>query len=233
MIKNHTKTEDLFNRFLPVICGLVLLLSAGASKSTAAAASTQGLSLEEKLEAEQRLAELGYWNTEIDGVLDGPFRHALTAFQKVEGRERTGRLTMAELQALRSAVRPRPRYTGTYHIEIDLTRQVLFVVEPDGFVSRILPVCTGNDRPYTDAGRIHRAYTPRGNFKVIRKIDGWRRSSLGLLYYPNYIVGGVAIHGSPVIHTEPASHGCIRIPLFASKEFSQLTPVGTEVMVYD
>jgi lipoprotein-anchoring transpeptidase ErfK/SrfK len=31
----------------------------------------------------------------------------------------------------------------------------------------------------------------------------------------------------------PASHGCIRIPMFASKKLSELTPVGTEVIVYD
>jgi lipoprotein-anchoring transpeptidase ErfK/SrfK len=84
-----------------------------------------------------------------------------------------------------------------------------------------------------DHGEIHRAHTPRGKFTVVRKISGWRRSSLGLLYYPNYIVNGIAIHGSLLIPAFPASHGCIRIPMFASKEVSEMLPVGTIVVVYD
>jgi lipoprotein-anchoring transpeptidase ErfK/SrfK len=84
-----------------------------------------------------------------------------------------------------------------------------------------------------DHGEIHRAHTPRGRFKVFRKVAGWRLSSLGLLYYPNYIYNGIAIHGSLAMAAYPASHGCIRIPMFASKELSELTPVGTEVIVYD
>jgi len=44
---------------------------------------------------------------------------------------------------------------------------------------------------------------------------------------------GIAIHGNPSVPVYPASHGCIRIPMFAAKEFSQMTPVGTPVIVYD
>jgi lipoprotein-anchoring transpeptidase ErfK/SrfK len=110
---------------------------------------------------------------------------------------------------------------------------VLFVVDENGEVMRILPVSTGNGELYTDRGQIHRARTPTGTFKVQRKINGWRLSSLGLLYYPNYILNGIAIHGSPSVPTHPASHGCIRVPLFAAKELSSLLPVGIEVTIYD
>ena len=58
-------------------------------------------------------------------------------------------------------------------------------------------------------------------------------SSLGLLYYPSYIFNGIAIHGSLSIPTRPASHGCIRVPMFAAKELSSLLPIGIEVDVYD
>ena len=44
-------------------------------------------------EAEQLLHDLGYWAGPIDGRMDELSRHALIAFQKVESRERTGRLT--------------------------------------------------------------------------------------------------------------------------------------------
>jgi lipoprotein-anchoring transpeptidase ErfK/SrfK len=110
---------------------------------------------------------------------------------------------------------------------------VLLVVDAEGKVTRVLPVCTGNEQFYLEDGRRNRAHTPRGRFTVTRKINGWRRSKLGLLYYPSYIINGIAIHGSPSIMTYPASHGCIRIPMFAAKELSDMAPVGTVVVVYD
>ena len=192
-----------------------------------------GLSLEERLEAEQLLSNLGYWTGPVDGDFDAGSRHALVAFQKVEGRPRTGKLTKEEVQAIRAAVRPLPRHRGYAHIEIDLSRQVLFIIDAAGSVTHILPVCTGNEKLYMDHGQTHRAHTPRGTFKVLRKIAGWRRSSLGLLYYPNYIHEGIAIHGSLAMPVYPASHGCIRIPTFAAKKLSEITPVGTQVIVYE
>ena len=191
----------------------------------------QGPTSAEIMEAEQRLSDLGYWTGPIDGSFDGSSRHALIAFQKIEGRKRTGKLTAGELEALRLAERPVPRDSTYPHIEVDLKRQVLMVVDASGQATNIVPVCSGNEGRYWDHGQVHRAHTPRGTFKVFRKISGWRRSSLGLLYYPNYLVNGVAIHGSPVIRTYPDSHGCIRIPMFAAKELSAMTPVGTIVVV--
>jgi peptidoglycan hydrolase-like protein with peptidoglycan-binding domain len=187
----------------------------------------------EIIEAEQRLADLGYWTGPVDGAFDAASRHALIAFQKMEGHRRTGILTNAELGALRSAGSPAPRDNSYAHIEVDLMRQVLLVVDDEGKVTRVLPVCTGNEQFYVEDGRRNRAHTPRGRFTVTRKINGWRRSKLGLLYYPSYLVNGIAIHGSPSIMTYPASHGCIRIPMFASKELSEMAPVGTVVVVYD
>jgi hypothetical protein len=192
----------------------------------------QEIGINERRQAEQRLWELGYWAGPIDGRFDSASRQALVAFQKVEGRARTGNLTSTELNALLNASRPRPRFEGYGHIEIDLTRQVLFVIDETRRVSRILSVSTGNEGRYVDHGQVHRAHTPRGTFKVLRKINGWRLSSLGLLYYPSYIVNGIAVHGSLSVPTYPASHGCIRVPMFAAKELSGLMPVGIEVSVY-
>lgn len=222
--------------WLCLACWLVLAAGfavsgfAGTIKQKGAAAQ---LTLGEVLEAERRLIELGYWAGEADGIWDPLSRHALVAFQKVEGRERTGRLTAEELQALRDARRPRPLEGGPPHVEIDIERQVLFVVDGEGVVVRILPVSTGNEGRYFDHGEWHRAHTPRGRFTVQRKIEGWRRSTLGLMYYPNYFSGGFAIHGSLSVPAYPASHGCVRIPMFAAKEFSRLAPVGTGVIVHD
>ncbi|HEY0764615.1 MAG TPA: L,D-transpeptidase family protein [Pyrinomonadaceae bacterium] len=195
--------------------------------------SVQEPSTQEKLEAEQRLWNLGYWAGPVDGKFDSDSRYALIAFQKVERRARTGKLNLEELNALRAATRPQPQHARYPHVEIDLERQVLFVVDENGDVTRILPVSTGNGELYTDHGQIHRARTPTGTFKVLRKIKGWRLSSLGLMYYPSYIFNGIAIHGSFSIPTRPASHGCIRVPLFAAKELSSLLPIGIEVLIYN
>lgn len=190
------------------------------------------LSAEEIREAEQRLCDLGYWTGAVDGVLDEGSRHALVAFQKVEDRPRTARLTANELQALRTANRPPALESGYTHIEIDLSRQVLFAVDVSGSVSKILPVSTGTGKLFTSEGKTRRAVTPCGRFTISHKIAGWRKSPLGLLYYPNYIVGGIAIHGNPSVPVYPASHGCIRIPMFAAKFFSEINPIGTVVIVY-
>ena len=48
------------------------------------------LTKEEIKQAEKRLAELGYWAGPADGVWDAASRHALVAFQKVEGARPTG-----------------------------------------------------------------------------------------------------------------------------------------------
>lgn len=186
------------------------------------------------LQVETLLDNLGYWILKVDGKADASTRHAIMAFQKVEGRKRTGVLNAADLEALQFAQSPIARHnTGNEHVEIDLTRQVLFFVDASGRVIRILPVSSGNEKRYFDQGKWQIAHTPRGHFRITRKINGVRKATLGNLYYPNYFYEGVAIHGSNSIPSFPASHGCVRIPRFADKAFFQMTPIGMEVFVYD
>src|SRR5262249_10590274 len=90
--------------------------------------------------AEQRLADLGYWTGKIDGQWDATSHNALIAFQKVERLKPTGQLTRANYDILLAVNRPSPLETGAAHIEIDLIRQVLFVVDDTGVVTKILPV---------------------------------------------------------------------------------------------
>lgn len=183
-------------------------------------------------EAERRLSELGYWTGPVDGRLDSASRSALTAFQKWEGRSVTGVLTFDELGAIQNAAAPKPREVGYAHAEVDLDRQVLLLVDDAGS-TRALPVSTGNDNEFMDEGERSIAYTPRGRFLVYRKGYGWETGSLGSVYYPNDISGGVAIHGSRNVPASPASHGCIRVPMFAAREVSKFLQVGTIVLVYD
>jgi peptidoglycan hydrolase-like protein with peptidoglycan-binding domain len=175
---------------------------------------------------------MGYWTGAVDGVFDVATRSALIAFQKYEGRHITGQLTLDQLPAIRHSIAPKAREPGYAHVEVDLDRQVLLVVNETGRV-RVLPISTGNDKPFVDEGEMSIAHTPRGRFLVYEKVVGWEQGRNSSMYYSNYISGGVAIHGYPSVPTEPASHGCIRIPIFAAPEVSKLLPIGTIVLVYD
>lgn len=184
-------------------------------------------------EAEARLSEMGYGTGHVDGVIDSHTRNALVAFQKWEGLKVTGRISRDEFDAIMSANPPQAKESGYPHVEVDLDRQVLLFVDDEGVVNRVLPISSGSNKQYKEKGGSGLAYTPRGRFRINSKISGWRKSPLGLLYYPNYFSGGVAIHGNPSVPHEPQSHGCIRIPMSAAVEVSRLLPIGTIVLIYD
>lgn len=173
--------------------------------------------------AEARLSEIGYGR--------GP--NALIAFQKWEGLKVTGQWNREALDAIMNASAPQAKDAGYKHVEVDLDRQVLLFMDADGMVRKVLPVSTGSDKPYKEKGMSGLAYTPRGRFRIYSKIAGWRKSPLGLLYYPSYFSDGLAIHGNPSVPQTPQSHGCIRIPMSAAVEISRLLPVGTILLIYD
>ena len=216
---------------MKVVLAIGLLLV--ALHSTASAQKKRvSLTRAETKEAERRLDELGYWTGPVDGVLDTATKSALIAFQKWEGRPITGKLTAAELEAIQNGTTPQARDLGYEHVEVDIDRQILMLVNDDDRV-RVLPVSTGNGKTFIEHGEDSVAYTPRGRFVVYRKTFGWEDGQVGSVYYANYISGGVAIHGYLSVPAQPASHGCIRIPMFAAREVSKLTPRGTIVLVYD
>ena len=184
-------------------------------------------------QAESRLAEMGYRPGRVDGVIDGDTRSALVLFQKWEGRKLTGQLNRAEFDAIVNAEAPQARDSGYRHVEVDLDRQVLLLTDDEGAVMRILPVSTGSNKRYNENGIRGLAYTPTGRFRIYAKISGWRKSPLGLLYYPNYFSDGLAIHGNPSVPNSPQSHGCIRIPMSAAVEISKELPLGSILLIYD
>jgi len=186
-------------------------------------AHTAALTRAEIKQADARLAELGY----------GKGRTALIAFQKYEGRDATGNLSRADVDAINNASAPVAKDTGYQHVEVDLDRQVLLLTDGDGVVRKVLPVSTGNNKNYNEKGIKGLAYTPRGRFRIYAKISGWRKSPLGMLYYPSYFSDGLAIHGNSSVPNSPASHGCIRIPNSAAIEMSRQMPVGTILLIYD
>lgn len=174
-------------------------------------------------QADARLASMGY----------GTGRDALIAFQKYEGRKVTGELSRADVDAIMNANAPQPRDAGYRHVEVDLDRQILVLTDDEGTIKRMLPVSTGSNKHYSEKGMSGLAYTPRGRFRIYAKMNGWRHSPLGLLYYPNYFSDGLAIHGNPSVPRSPQSHGCIRIPMAAAVDISRALPLGTIVLIYD
>ena len=206
--------------------------------SATVSASTRGrkerpLTRAELKKAEARLAEMGYRPGQVDGVITDNTRKALTVFQKWENRKLTGQLNRKEFDAIMSADAPAARDSGYRHVEVDLDRQVLLLTDDDGAVTNIVPVSTGSNRQYNENGIRGLAYTPTGRFRIYAKISGWRKSPLGLLYYPSYFSDGLAIHGNPSVPNSPQSHGCVRIPMSAAIEISEALPVGTILLIYD
>ena len=181
---------------------------------------------------QQRLVDLGYWMGEPDGTYGQLTRQAVMAFQKVEGLSRDGVAGPATQERLAVAGRPVPR--GSDGIEIDLERQVLFIVD-GGQVTWAINTSTGNGEAYTSSGGGQaRAVTPPGQFQVQREIDGLREAPLGTLYRPKYFNGGIAVHGSGSIPANPASHGCARVTNSAMDMLwsSGAASIGTSVWVY-
>lgn len=222
-------------KLLLTICLLLISTAASAQRKTVGKVETRphtALTRAQTREAERRLSDMGYWTGSVDGVFDPATGSALIAFQKWEGRPITGRLTLDELEAIRTSTSPKAREPGYGHVEVDLDRQVILLINERGAV-RVLPISTGNDKPFLDEGQTSIAHTPRGRFLVYDKVIGWEKGAFSAMYYSNYISGGVAIHGYHSVPNEPASHGCIRIPNFAAREVSKLMPIGTIVLVYD
>ncbi|MEO8648363.1 MAG: L,D-transpeptidase family protein [Acidobacteriota bacterium] len=227
----YMKAIIKFNAFLT---GSVLIFAIGASGAFAAAgdATKSEQSAAAVSEAERLLADMGYWIAKVDGVRDDSTRQAILAFQKVEGLKRTGILNPQVLESIRTASRPDAKFAGEAHVEIDITRQIILLVDDAGTVTNILSTSTGSGERYFSEGKWQKAYTPLGTFKITRQIKGVRKAPLGSIYYPSYFHEGWAIHGSNSVPATPASHGCARIPRFADKQFVSMVRVGMTVHVY-
>jgi N-acetylmuramoyl-L-alanine amidase len=171
---------------------------------------------------QRRLVTLRYDVGPVDGVFGSSTHHGVVAFQKVNGLVRDGIVGPRTWAALARPVIPRPRrWRSGSSLEVNLTRQVVYLAR-QGVVLRILDASSGKAA----------TPTPTGNFAIVRRIDGWRQSSLGLLWRPNYFWRGYAVHGSTSVPVYPASHGCVRVTVPAMNRLWSLLRIGMPVSVY-
>ena len=178
----------------------------------------QGSSGRWVLALEQRLRDLDYHVPKPNKGFDHRTSDAVLAFHKVQGMGRGRTVTKATWNRLATPRTPNPRSrANNVHIEIDQTKQVLYVVR-QGEIDEIVHTSTG-------AG----GATRDGVFRVHRKIAGY---SPNRLYYPSYFDGLRAVHGWPDVPPTNASHGCARVPYWTAKFLYRIMGYGMEVRVY-
>jgi PKD repeat protein len=149
---------------------------------------------------------------------------AVIAFQKARGLARTGVVDDATWRALGQDAVPAPRYRSRdTHIEVSKSRQILLIVR-NGETIAYLPVSSG-------AGGI----TPTGDYRIRWKAPAtttWLGSAI-LYRTMTFRANTHAIHGFPSVPTYPASHGCVRVPIWLADWLYQQSPVGERVYIYE
>jgi peptidoglycan hydrolase-like protein with peptidoglycan-binding domain len=168
---------------------------------------------------QDRLTQLGFWNSASDGKYGLTTKQAVMAFQKYLGLDPSGKVDDVTAQFLTNFPEKAHGASDTGDlVEIDKTKQLLFIIR-GGKTLLVLNTSTGNDQPYEEEDQNSPgemvtgvALTPEGLWDVYReRPEGWWEGDLGQIYRPKYFRGGVAVHGSNSIPNHPASHGCVRV----------------------
>jgi hypothetical protein len=178
---------------------------------------------------QRRLAALGY-AVRLTGVHDAHTSNAVIAYRKVL---RVARVGTASAAVFRAAMAGRGAYAVRFpragrHVEADLTRQVLALVEPGGKVVRVY---------HTSSGR-PRFKTPLGVYRFWRKERGLNsRKMLHTAYFtraketkPTRPACG--IHGYFAVPVYAYSHCCLRVPLADAFAIFRWARLGERIYVY-
>ena len=149
-------------------------------------------------------------------------RDSVVAFQKAYRLPRTYVVDYDDWRKLDGAAPVKPRYSSpSVHVEVDKTRQILMVVR-DGKVAGLIAVSTGAT-----------GNTPEGSFSIRAKSPTTRPLyGSGVLTWVMGFVGDFAIHGYPDVPPYPASHGCIREPMWIANWVYTQSFVGERLYVY-
>lgn len=175
-------------------------------------------------ELQQSLVRLGYLAPRfVTGSFDSATWQAVTGFQGYERLDRNGIAgaeTVALLGRTERPVAQRPE--AGKHIEVDLERQVLMLVNADGSVARLVHISSGAT-----------GNTPAGDFTVIRQeLRSWSKPFKSWLPYASYFFEGFAMHEYDDVPEYPASHGCVRVPASDSAAVFAFAEMGMPVLLY-
>jgi cell wall hydrolase len=148
-------------------------------------------------------------------------RDSVMAFQKAYGLPRTYVFNTACWRKIDGAKVIKPKYSGpATHIEVDKGRQILMVVK-GGKASGIICVSTGATNN-----------TPEGSFHIQQKHAFTTSGFGGILVRTMGFVDDFAIHGYAPVPPYPASHGCVREPIWACYWVYDQSFVGEALYVY-
>ncbi|MSO60398.1 MAG: hypothetical protein EXQ63_08760 [Ilumatobacteraceae bacterium] len=216
----------------------------------------KGMRGDDARRVQQRLKDLHFDPGPIDGVYGGDTITAIWAYQalvmKMTRDTITDFVTPVLWDSMRGTVAIAPRRTRTSptHVEIYLPEQVMVVFKGDAAIL-ITHISSGSNLDWceevvidpgeegnTGVGRITdgacgKSITPGGVYAFYMRKNGLRESQLGTMWNPVYFNYGIAIHGAMQVPKYPASHGCIRIPIFVSEYFPAMVQYSDRVFVFD
>jgi lipoprotein-anchoring transpeptidase ErfK/SrfK len=169
---------------------------------------------------QKHLAKMKY-AVSRSGVYDDATARAVMAYRKVGGMARTYTVTEAIVRrVLADQGAFKPKYPGDgRHVEADLSRQVLALVNRRGKVHRVYHTSTGAPATPTVIGR----------FRTYRKSPGTNAKGM---VHSSYFIRGYAIHGYASVPAYNASHGCLRVPIPNAWSIYSWVRMGTVVRVY-
>ena len=231
--------------------------TAPVTKSVLDRTLSKGVAGSDVQQVQQRLTDLGFAPGPTDGIYGGETIKAVWAYEKlvlgVESNRPTGQVTPEMWDAMQEpfVIQPRRPNSTPNHTEVYLPEQVLAVFQGDVPVL-ITHMSSGTNEEWCEEvtispgeygnrdgeepivrGECGRSNTPGGVFEFYRQVEGIRDSALGSMWNPVYFNYGIAIHGAMNVPLQPASHGCIRIPLNISEGLQDLMDLGDQVFVWD
>jgi len=198
---------------------------------------------------QRRLTALHYYLGKIDGQFGWNTMEAVWAFKEVQFGKRTppkpdivGSLMWRQLKHPKLPRAHRP-HGGAWRVEVNKNIEVLVVYKHDK-ITLISHVSTAAYSRPDGTGWI----TPDGRYRAREYIAGPVPDSTfgGFMYNPVFFIGrSYAIHGMPDptstfsydgVPLNPASHGCVRIPMDVSVVFHNHVRIGfahgTPIYIY-
>lgn len=205
---------------------------------------------------QQRLKNLRFDPGPIDGRYGGDTMMAVWAFQKVVMKMKRETVvdfvTPETWDIIRGPVTitPRRQPGSPRHVEIYLQEQAMVLFKGDeALLATHISSGTGQEwceevtidpgelgnkgKEPIKIGMCGEAITPGGIYYFYNRKTGTRESKLGTMWNPVYFNFGVAIHGAMEVPPYPASHGCVRIPIFISEYFPAMVKYNDRVYVFD